>query len=204
MQLFKDKLLVKKYLIEGKAEEEQDQEELFKLDREFEKVEMEIEQYQQNIDSLTEKQDYITAKISEVSREIVQIGMDFGSALDKQNLQSFEGIKATIDSFFQILREASVQLRQLQIDHDKQVVTNEQLKEDLQNQQNLIEANEQYYYQKIQNIEAQCQQREQLLNQLQEEMKNEVEDAQHYQKRPNGESIVSDSNTSDHAQDRMI
>jgi len=204
VQLFKDKLLVKKYLIEGKAEEEQDQEELFKLDREFEKVEMEIEQYQQNIDSLTEKQDYITAKISEVSREIVQIGMDFGSALDKQNLQSFEGIKATIDSFFQILREASVQLRQLQIDHDKQVVTNEQLKEDLQNQQNLIEANEQYYYQKIQNIEAQCQQREQLLNQLQEEMKNEVEDAQHYQKRPNSESIVSaNSNTSDHAQDRI-
>lgn len=43
VQLFKDKLLVKKYLIEGKAEEEQDQEELFKLDREFEKVEMEIE-----------------------------------------------------------------------------------------------------------------------------------------------------------------
>lgn len=116
---------MKKYLIEGKSEEEQDQEELFKLDREFEKVEMEIEQYQQNIDSLTEKQDYILAKISEVSKEIVQIGMDFGNAIDKQNLQSAEGIKATVDSFFQILREASVQLRQLQIDHDKQVVQNE-------------------------------------------------------------------------------
>lgn len=65
-----------------------------------------------------------------------------------------------MDSFFQILREASVRLRQLQIDHDKQVVQNEQLKEDIQQQQNLIEANEQYYYQKIQIIEAQCQQRE--------------------------------------------
>lgn len=86
VQLFKDKLLVKKYLIEGRTEEEQDQEELFKLDREFEKVEMEIEQYQQNIDSLTEKQDYILAKISEVSKEIVQIGMDFGTAIGKQNL----------------------------------------------------------------------------------------------------------------------
>ena len=84
-----------------------------------------------------------------------------------------------MDSFFQILREASVQLRQLQIDHDKQVVQNEQLKEDIQQQQNLIEANEQYYYQKIQIIEAQCQQREQLLNQLQEEMKNEMEENQH-------------------------
>lgn len=97
----------------------------------------------------------------------------------------------------------------MQIDHDKQVVTNEQLKEDLQNQQNLIEANEQYYYQKIQNIEAQCQQREQLLNQLQEEMKNEMEDAQHYQKRPNSESIVSANSNAggdagDHAQERMI
>ena len=71
-------------------------------------------------------------------------------------MQSAEGIKATVDSFFQILREASVQLRQLQIDHDKQVVHNEQLKEDIQQQQNLIEANEQYYYQKIQIIEAQC------------------------------------------------
>lgn len=47
-----------------------------------------------------------------------------------------------MDSFFQILREASVRLRQLQLDHDKQVVQNEQLKEDLQQQQNLIEANE--------------------------------------------------------------
>lgn len=65
-----------------------------------------------------------------------------------------------MESFFQILREASVRLRGLQIDHDKQVVQNEQLKEDIQQQQNLIEANEQYYYQKIQIIEAQCQQRE--------------------------------------------
>lgn len=46
VQLVKDKLLVKKYLIEGQTEEDQDEEELFKLDREFEKVEMEIEQYQ--------------------------------------------------------------------------------------------------------------------------------------------------------------
>lgn len=43
VQLVKDKLLVKKYLIEGQTEEDQDEEELFKLDREFEKVEMEIE-----------------------------------------------------------------------------------------------------------------------------------------------------------------
>lgn len=131
--------------------------------------------------------------------------MDFGTAIDKQNLQSAEGITATVDSFFQILREASVRLRQLQIDHDKQVVQNEQLKEDLQQQQNMIEANEQYYYQKIQVIEGHCQQREQLLNQLQEEMKKELEENQHLaQERQNKESVLSGaSGASDHAvQDR--
>jgi hypothetical protein len=44
--------------------------------------------------------------------------MDFGE-FDKQNLQSAEGITATVESFFQILREASTKLRERQNQHDK-------------------------------------------------------------------------------------
>ena len=67
LQLIKDKLLVKKYMIEGRPEGEQDLEELFNIDREFERIDLEIEAYQNNVNSLTEKQDYINTKISEVS-----------------------------------------------------------------------------------------------------------------------------------------
>jgi hypothetical protein len=42
----------------------------------------------------------VNTKISEVSKEIMQINMDFAGSLGKQNLQSPEGVKALIDSFF--------------------------------------------------------------------------------------------------------
>jgi hypothetical protein len=49
--------------------------------------------------------------MSEISTEIVQINMEFMGSLGEQNLTSQEGIKAVIDSFFQILQEASAQMR---------------------------------------------------------------------------------------------
>ena len=83
--------------------------------------------------------------------------MDFAGSLGKQNLQSPEGVKALIDSFFQILHEASVQLRQLQIEHEKEVCAFEQLKEDYQQQSAILEANEKYFHAKMQNIENEFQ-----------------------------------------------
>lgn len=119
LQLLKEKILVKKYLIEGQPEQNQDIEELFALDNDLRKTELEVEQCTSTISSLQETQDYVTAKISQVSKEMVQIHMEFGQSLGKQNLSSPEGVKALIDCFFQVLREASVQLRQLQIEHEK-------------------------------------------------------------------------------------
>ena len=97
--------------------------------------------------------------------------MDFSGSLQKQNLQSAEGIKALVDSFFGILQEASVQLRELQIEHEKQVCNFEQLKEEHENQQNILEANEKYFQVKMQSIEDEYASKEALLTQLIEEAK---------------------------------
>ena len=103
LSLLKEKILVKKYMIEGQPEDQQDKQQLFDNDHELEKIEMEINQFENNIESLSEKQDYVNTKISEISKEIVQINMDFMGSLGQQNLSSQEGIKALIDAFFQIL-----------------------------------------------------------------------------------------------------
>lgn len=61
-------------------------------------------------------------------------------SLGQQNLTSLEGIKAMVDAFFQILQEASAQLRDLQIKHDKEIFTHAQLKDDYQKQLDIMEA----------------------------------------------------------------
>lgn len=55
LQLLKEKMLVKKYVIEGQPDEDQDLEALDDVDVEIEKINLEIDQYQQNINSLSEK-----------------------------------------------------------------------------------------------------------------------------------------------------
>lgn len=111
LQLLKEKLLVKKYVIEGKPEHEQDMEELFNIDNEIRKIDLEIDQFASTIETLQETQDYVSAKISRVSKEMLEINMAFGQSLGKQNLSSPEGVKTLVDCFFSILQEASVQLR---------------------------------------------------------------------------------------------
>ena len=113
---------------------------LFINDQELEKIEIEIDQFGQNIESLSEKQDYLNTKISEISTEIVQINMEFMGSLGQQNLTSQEGIKALVDSFFQILQEASAQLRQVQCTLEKEMFAHEMLKEDHQNHLKILEA----------------------------------------------------------------
>lgn len=85
----------------------------------MEKLEFEIQQYQENVDSLSEKQDYFNTKMSEISKEIIQINVEFTGSLGKQNLSSPEGVKALVDSFFQILREASERMRELEVGYEK-------------------------------------------------------------------------------------
>lgn len=145
LQLLKEKLLVKKYVIEGKPEAEQDMEELFKIDNELRKIDLEIDLFTSTLEALQETEDYVLAKISRVNSELGMINMEIGRSLGKQNLSSPEGVKAVIDSFFQVLKEASVQLRQLEVDLQKQVCEMEQLKEENHEQQRLLEANEKYF-----------------------------------------------------------
>lgn len=83
LQLLKEKLLVKKYLIEGLPEVDQDMEELFKIDNELRKIELEIDQYTSTLDSLQETEDYVLAKISRVNSELGMINMEFGRSLGK-------------------------------------------------------------------------------------------------------------------------
>lgn len=71
--------------------------------------------------------------------------MEFGNSLGNQNLQSAEGIKAVVDCFFSILKEASEQLRKLKMDHEKKVCEFDELKDEHLQQQNILEANEKYF-----------------------------------------------------------
>ena len=50
-----DKLMVQKYMIEGMPEDQQDQEDLFKIDQQIEKVELELDHFDETIECLNEK-----------------------------------------------------------------------------------------------------------------------------------------------------
>ena len=91
--------------------------------------------------------------------------MEFMGSLGQQNLTSLEGVKAIVDSFFQILQEASAQMRQLQVDHEKEICSHEQLKEQYQDQVKIMEASEKYFQAKIQNIENEIHEKEQMMTQ---------------------------------------
>lgn len=74
------------------------------------------------------------------------------------------------------MQEASVQLRQLQLDHDKQVCEYDSLKQENEEKQRLMEANECYFQAKMQNIENEFHLKEMQLNQLLEEARMEMEE----------------------------
>lgn len=50
-----DKLMVQKYMIEGMPEDQQDQEDLFKIDQQIKKVELELDHFDETIECLNEK-----------------------------------------------------------------------------------------------------------------------------------------------------
>ena len=173
LQLYKEKLLVRKYQIEGMPELEQDIVTLSKIDFDLQQTELEIDEYARRVETLAETQDYHNTKISEVRKQVIEKNMAFASSLGKQNLQSKEGVKALVDCFFEILREASVQLRVTQLDYDKLFQSFEQLKEDHNEQEKILEANERYFQAKMQNIEDEFMRKESQLNQLIEEARVE-------------------------------
>ena len=51
----------------------------------------------------------------------------------KIDMNSPEGVKTLVDSFFSILQEVTAQLRHLQQQHEEKICENEQLKEDFRN-----------------------------------------------------------------------
>ena len=83
LELIKEKLFVKKYLLEGQPEENQELEELFIIDSEIERIELQIDQFQININNLSEKQDYINAEISEIMTELMKTSMESEGFLGK-------------------------------------------------------------------------------------------------------------------------
>lgn len=111
LQLFKEKLLVRKYVIEGQPDADQDQIELFNIDAQIGQNDLDIKTISNTMSSLQEQQDFLNTKISEVSQRATQTNMEFVAGLSKQNLSSAEGVKTLIDCFFSVLQEASGELR---------------------------------------------------------------------------------------------
>lgn len=74
---------MKKYMIEGMPEDEQDTVMLFEIEQNLENIDLQIGQSQEDINSMGEKQDYIHVKISEVSKEIIQNNTEFSGSLGK-------------------------------------------------------------------------------------------------------------------------
>jgi hypothetical protein len=71
--------------------------------------------------------------ISEISRGIVEISIGFSGEQQKVDMNSPEGVKTLVDSFFSILQEVTSQLRLLQQQHEEKICETEQLKEDFRN-----------------------------------------------------------------------
>lgn len=65
--------------------------------------------------------------------------------LADQNMQSPEGVKAMIDSFFHILQEASLRLRHAQTEHEKEIISSGDLREELSQLKNQTEVNEKFF-----------------------------------------------------------
>mmetsp|Transcript_22050 Transcript_22050/g.34208 ORF Transcript_22050/g.34208 Transcript_22050/m.34208 type:complete len:218 (-) Transcript_22050:2231-2884(-) len=147
--LYKEKLLVKKYDILALPENQQDQATLFEIDQEIDQTEVSIDQVQSTIDSLTEKQQYIELKVQEINMHVLKSDLEKDQQLSKQNLSSAEGIKALMDSFFYVLREVSVQLRE--INNSLEIKKNDlaQLQVDFRQVQQQKEVSEKYYEEKI-------------------------------------------------------
>ena len=61
-----------------------------------------------------------------------------------------------IDSFFHILQEATMELRQARIEHEKEIILSGDLREELAQLKNQTEVNEKFFQQQIKNLENEC------------------------------------------------
>ena len=106
-----EKLMQRKKSLEMAEEGTQD-DEIFETEQEIQEISHQMESIQDHIDSLEEKQSFYAGKITELSKELIGTKPNNVDSMVFEDVQTLDGARAIIGSFFQVLLDLQLRLRE--------------------------------------------------------------------------------------------
>jgi chromosome segregation ATPase len=84
------------------------------LDEELDQLNLEMKAVQDNLDNLEEKNAFIEAKIHEINLQLMHYSPEDVEQINLDDIQSIEGARATLSTFFKILMDVNLYKRFLE------------------------------------------------------------------------------------------